>query len=88
MPSVTARLRAFLFFGGSKRIQLAEDLLERLYDLPSSAEVYGRAAADGVTLRRTADGARLQAVGDVVRLRVRGRDEARDRWELELLPDG
>jgi ribonuclease R len=41
---------------------------------------------DGMTLRRLDDGARLWAVGDEVRLRVRGRDEERDRWDLELLP--
>lgn len=52
---------------------LAEQRGERL--------VQGR---DGMTLRRL-DGTRLQATGDEVLLCVRGHDEARDRWELELL---
>ena len=52
---------------------LAEQRGERL--------VQGR---DGMTLRRL-DGTRLQATGDEVLLSVRGHDEARDRWDLELL---
>lgn len=43
---------------------------------------------DRMTLRRLDDGRELCAVGDEVRLRVRGRDEERDRWDLELRRDG
>ncbi len=41
---------------------------------------------DRMTLRNLAEGGvALQTVGDEVALRVRGRDDGRDRWELELL---
>lgn len=70
-----------------------------LDDPPIDVKVYHRHIAaqlaarvgqgdDRVTLRRLDGGERLQSIGDEVRLRVRGRDEEHDRWELELLPGG
>lgn len=61
------------------------DIKVYLHDLQRQHRTKVRQGRDAMTVRRSKDNHRLHMVGEAVSVRVRRRDERRDRWVLEML---
>lgn len=62
------------------------DIKVYLKDLQGQHRTKVRQGRDAMTVRRARDGHCLHTVGEAVGIRVRRRDERRDRWVLEIVP--